>query len=148
MNVTDRVGRKLTGKVSIVCKNVETGEVRRFGQNLVVDVCYKLLARILGHLSTASITDIAFGIGIVPVDHADVSLTGVVTTIPAVVTYPDDYSVMFTSVWASAASDPANVTEVGLLFSDTTLAARFVFAAMKKSAGWEWSTQWTLSYTI
>jgi len=147
----DKLGKLVTGKVVIVCRNEKTGEVLTMGDNLVVNKSYENLAKLLGKVSayTSAITKIAFGTGgdVAPV-VTDVGITGTVVTLVATATYPVAYSVKFTATWDSVESSVADINEVGLFFDDNTLAARYTFGKMIKSVGWSWEIQWTLSYSV
>ena len=145
----DKIKRQLQGMVTIIIRNDETGEVETIGPNLVVNKAYERLAELLGHTSTSQVANIAFGIGgAVPAAASDTSLTGVVATRAVTVSYPYAYTVRFTATWESAAVSAADVNEVGLLFADGALTARYTFAEMRKSVGWVWEIQWELAYAV
>lgn len=148
--VKEELNKGLAGEVSITCRNEKTGEVKRVGGNLVVNMAYENLAKLLGRVSgfVTPIDTIAFGIGTTAAAVTDTGITGAVVSLTATASYPAAYTVKFSASWASSASSAADITEVGLFFQDNSLAARYVFAAMKKSAGWEWTIEWTLSYTV
>ena len=145
----ERIRKRIRGKVSITLKNVQTGETRVVGENLVVNNAYVQLARLLGNLVVNPVANIAFGIGgAVPPAPSDTGITGAVVLLPVVVAYPYAYTVQFTATLDSADVSGANINEVGLLFNDNSLAARWVFGVMTKSAGWSWEVQWEFSYTV
>jgi hypothetical protein len=145
----EHIKKRIRGKVSITLKNTQTGETKVVGENLVVNNAYVQLARLLGNLVTNPVANIAFGIGGgTPPAPSDTGITGAVVVLPVVVAYPYAYTVKFTATWDSAAVSGANINEVGLLFDDNSLAARYVFGVMTKSAGWEWAVEWEFSYTV
>jgi hypothetical protein len=140
---------KLTGKVTLICRNVETGEIQRHGSNLVVNGLYSQLCYLVaGSPARSAIGKVEFGTGTGAAAVGDTAVTHLSppVTVNTTVTYPTAASVEFTAVWGSAETNAASITEAGLLFNNNVLAARWLFGAVKKSAGWEWTIVWTLSF--
>lgn len=142
--------RSLHGRVKIIRRNDATGEVIVSGGNLVVNNLYSQLAYLLANDASArAITKAEFGSSKTAAAVTDTHVTHLtpVAYIAMAATY-GSYSVTFTGSWASAASSASDIGEVGLLFADNSLAARYTFDYMKKSAGWTWTIEWTLYYTV
>lgn len=141
-----------SGRVRIIERNILTGETRNaVNNNLIVDGLYPNLAQLLaGTITTNAIGAIKLGTNATAAAVTDTTIATVKTISSLTITHPTIYQVMAVGVWLG--TDPVNytddVTEVGLFDEGSTLLARFVFGAMRKSAGWEWTIEWTLAYNI
>jgi hypothetical protein len=147
------VDRFLKGHVLIRVRHAQLTEnkwiVARACGNLVVNGMYTTLANLLvGTLTSNSISQIQLGTNATPADPANTSIAQVTVLSPVTISHGSVYGVTATGVWAAAESDANDIVEVGLLTGSNTLLARYVFAPMRKSAGWEWEIAWTLEYLI
>lgn len=149
MNARDVVDKTLSGELRINMVHSETGEAKLVKSNLIVNSAYTQLTYLLsGALTNRQVSQIGFGVSPVSPAVTDLSLTGTVVWLPVVATYPTVYSVKFEAAWAASAQNATGLFEAGLLSADNTLIARTVFQEMKKSVGWKWSIEWTLSYSV
>ena len=141
---------ELHGYVSIIARNVATGETQVVAHsNLIVNGLYPNLAALLaGTITNRAIGSIRLGTGTTALDVTNAAVTAVKTITDLTITFPTLYQVKAVGVWASAESDANDIVEVGIFNAGSTLMARYVFAAMRKSVGWEWTINWTLTYTV
>ena len=151
MHKHDLVSSSLQGIVRIVATN-EQGEKKLLHQsNLVVNSTYAQLAYLLsGDLTNREISKLAFGTGAIAAAVTDTTITHLSPQVwlALTVSYPTITQVSFLGTWESSVTKTDDITEIGLFFANNTLAARTVFQAMRKSAGWTWTILWNLSYTV
>jgi len=150
MNVNERVS-PLSGRIEIMAVHEVTKEKKVVcKQNLVVNGAYSQLARLLsGDIVNNAITKLDFGTdGDAPTIY-EVSLQAPLGIWLSVTdSYPSITSATFSATWASAVVNTNGIKEVGLFCEDNTLCSRAVFQEMKKSAGWTWTINWSLYYTL
>lgn len=141
---------KCRGAVIITMREDATGkEVVYRTDNQVVNGLYGQLAYLLsGDITNRQITQIMLGKGVVAPTEADTTITVLASpvTLSTTATNPTVKSVQFEATWGSSEVNAEAVTELGLFHANGTLAARIVFPAMNKSAGWTWTIAWRLTY--
>lgn len=148
--LTSSINTKAIGRVRITRTNEKTGARLTYeGDNLVVNNFYSQLAYLIaGTITGRAISQMEFGSGATAAAAGDTAVTHLTpTAIIAAAGVVVSNAITLTGTWSPAAtSGGVPVTEVGLLFSGNTLAARFVFPAMLKSVDWTWVIEWTLQY--
>lgn len=140
-------------RVEISRRNVVTGEViPHEGPNTIVNNYYSQLTYLLAGTGLASrrLANIEFGTGNTTPVATDTTITHLSppVLIPVTVTNPTVLEARCVAEWGAGEINAADITEVGLLFADNSLAARHVFSAMKKSADWTWNITWTIKYVL
>ena len=149
MQATDRVGNP-SGKIEILVKDLKGNVVdRRAFHNIIVNSFRTQEAHVLSGdgLADRVISLIQLGTDGTAETAADVGITGAVDVAVSSYTYPTTKSVQFEGTLAFGSGNGVAFREVGLLYHDTTLAARRTFAVMTKSALFSWTIRWTISWS-
>ena len=136
------------GILEILIRDVATKKVVKYCQfgNLIVNNFRIQEAHILAGDAVASraINRVQFGTSGTPEAVTDSAITTPVTVNVTTTSYPTTKSVRFEGTLTSAQGNGVAFQECGLIFANSTLAARRAFAVMTKSVAFEWTIRWTL----
>jgi len=140
------------GHVMVFERNVQTGKVRTLVEikNLVVSNFRAQEALSLGgsDLSGRVIDEIQLGTDGTAAAVGNTGLGGSAVTISvSSYSYPATKSVQFEAVLPAASANGTVFQEAGLFHNNGTMAARTTFPSMTKSAMFEWTIRWTLTWS-